>query len=106
MALPAGLGEGAVSLRRVNPKRDRNEAAIYRSLSMLPGCVVYRINGPGIPDLLVGYYRRWVLLEVKTVKGRLEPLQVAFHGTATALRLPCMVVRTVDEALQALGEKP
>ena len=92
-----------MSLARHNPKRDRNERALVAALGAVPGVIVHRISGPGIPDLLVGHRKRYVLLEIKSKRGRLEPLQVAFHDTARALGLPCYVVTTIDEALAALG---
>lgn len=57
--------------------------------------------GNGCPDLLVGLGRRLVLLEVKTAKGKLTPDQELFD----AVGWPVRVVRTVDEALQAVGIK-
>ena len=94
-----------MNLNRRNPRRDANERAIVQALTQLPGCIVYRQSGPGLPDLLVGYRKQWVMLEVKGPRGRSEPLQIAFHATAQALGLPCHTVRNVDQALQALGVK-
>ena len=90
-----------MSLHRRNAKRDRNERLLVEYLQK-SGAVVHRISGPGLPDLLVGYRKRWLLLEVKAPKGKLEPAQVLFHGAAQALGLPCHVVYTVEDCRQAL----
>ena len=92
-----------MSLRRVNPKRDRNEPAIVKALNDC-GAITYRLSGTGLPDLLVGWRGVWLLLEVKAPKGRMEPDQVIFHATAKALGLPCYRVNTDEAALEVLGE--
>ena len=91
-----------MSLRRVNPKRDRNEPAIVKALNDC-GAITYRLSGTGLPDLLVGWRGVWLLLEVKAPKGRMEPDQVIFHATAKALGLPCYRVNTDEAALDVLG---
>ena len=62
--------------------------------------------GGGLTDLLVGGIdrntgepRNW-LFEVKTAKGKLNPLQVQWHA---AWRGPVHVIRTIDEAYAILG---
>ena len=56
--------------------------------------------GRGVPDLLVGYLRTNHLLEVKGPKGSLTEDQVRWiDGWLGAVH----VVRTVDEALRAVG---
>ena len=57
---------------------------------------------PDIPDLLVGYRGRWLLLEVKMPGGALEAGQELFHGACQALGLPCEVVRTVEDCQRVL----
>ena len=71
-------------------KRDTAEPAIVAILKSV-GCEVWRINGSGLPDLLVR--RRGVLyaFEVKTGKAKLRASQGAFP-----------VVRTPEEALKAI----
>lgn len=54
--------------------------------------------GNGKPDILVCFRRRLYLLEVKSRKGKLTKAQVVFH-----LRWPVTIVRSVDEALRAIG---
>ena len=91
-----------MSLRRVNPVRDRNEKPIAQALQQA-GAIVWRLSAADLPDLLVGWQGRLILLEVKSAKGKLEPGQERFHATARALNLPCYVVRSVAEALECLG---
>ena len=95
-------GCALMSLNRTNPRRDQNERAIVSALNQA-GAITWRLSAPGVPDLLVGWQGRWLLLEVKTERGRLKPAQQVFHATATALKLPCWVVRNEAEALEVLG---
>lgn len=48
--------------------RDVNEGEIVRALEAA-GATVTRLNGSGVPDLLVGYQKRTKLLEVKRPLG-------------------------------------
>lgn len=90
--------------------RDRAEPAIVRALRSV-GAVVVLHNGKDEPDLFVGLRGRWLAIEVKEPAGprggtsskRLTPGQLAFHRVAEAARLPIAVVRTPQEALEALG---
>lgn len=73
-------------------RRDASEPGIVDALKAV-GCEVWRINGSGLPDLLVR--RRGVLygMECKTGKAKLRATQGAFP-----------VVRTPAEALELIGE--
>jgi hypothetical protein len=51
-------------------------------------------------DLLVGYRGKNYLIEVKTAKGKLRPSQVKFFDRWKG---QAIVVRTMDEALLAIG---
>ena len=86
-------------------KSDGPQAAIKAAL-VAAGCSVALIEGAnhaaGVPDLLVGKDGRNVLLEVKAAKGRLSPAQERWHG---AWRGMVVVVKTVEEALRAVGIK-
>jgi len=55
--------------------------------------------GNGAPDLLVAFRGRLFLLEVKMPGGTLTPDQVRFHADWPDVQ----VVRSVDEALAAIG---
>ena len=90
-----------MSLNRRNPRRDLNERRIVAALEKA-GAMIYRLSAPGLPDLLVGHRKRWLLLEVKGPRGKLEPLQHQFHLTAACLGLPCHVVSTEEQALEIL----
>lgn len=85
-------------------KQDGNSTAIVSALRAA-GCVVRFIDCPvgvgGIPDVLVGFRGRTVLLELKVKGGRLNPKQKAFHEGWNGG--PLHVVRSVDEAMAAVG---
>lgn len=59
--------------------------------------------GKGCPDLLVGHRGVTYLLEVKNVKGKNKttPDQDVFYAWWRGA--PVTIVRTADEALQAIG---
>lgn len=82
-------------------RRDKNEPLIVEALRKA-GCTVYLLDAP--VDLLVASPRtkQWHLLEVKTTHGRISKGQSAFmrihEGGA-----PCAIVRSVEEALEAVG---
>jgi hypothetical protein len=78
-------------------KRDANEEEIVDALRRV-GAHVFRISEPGAPDLLVAWRGRWIPMEVKSPTGILTVLQ---EGSIGAAVYP--IVRTVDEALKALG---
>ncbi len=75
-------------------KRDTMEAAIVQALRAV-GVGVWQLGGTGNPDLLCRLRHGWLPLEVKS----------GHAGTLTmnqqSLQWP--VVRSVDEALQAVG---
>lgn len=83
---------------------DRNQSAIVEALRAC-GCTVQSLAtvGRGCPDLLVSYRGKTVLLEVKAGKtGRLTADQVRWHGAWLG---ELRVVRTVDEAIEAIRER-
>ena len=91
------------------PRRtDSNQAAIVEALRGV-GCIVQDLSrvGKGCPDLLCSYVdprtgrATNLLIEVKTATGKLEKNQVIWHAL---WRGSVVVVRTVDEALQAVGQ--
>lgn len=75
-------------------KRDAIEPEIIAALRAI-GCQTFQLAGTGLPDVLVrvGGSGRWVPLEIKSKGGRLTKAQ----GD-----LSWPVVRTVDEAIQAV----
>ena len=88
-----------MSIHRRNAKRDKNERLIISALTKA-GCLVWQLNDPGMPDLLVlnpsGFL---VLLEVKSERGKLTEAQKKRRAEG----LPFTVVRTIKEALDACG---
>ena len=104
---------GRPSYIRPQNNRDRNEAPIVAALHAA-GVFVRQLNGPDLPDLLVGLRGRWHLLEVKGELGprggssgrRLRKGQQEFHLIAQQFNLPCAVVRTPEDALRAIGLLP
>lgn len=87
------------------PKRvDTNQREIVAALRQVGASVImlYEV-GHGCPDLLVGFRGQTYVLEIKTAKGRLTTDEWAWwqewRGSGT-------VVRTVDEALRAIGALP
>lgn len=88
-----------MSIHRKNPRRDANEAAIVQALEAV-GASVLPLSVVGGGDLLVGFQGRNYLLEIKTSTGELTIAQTAFKAS---WRGDYAIVRTPDEALQALG---
>ena len=89
-----------MSLSRYAKKRDLSEPAIVAALEAA-GAIVFRIDRP--VDLLVGWGQRWVLIECKTGKRRASPEQTATLGRCYAHALPIYLVRSPEDALQAIG---
>ena len=89
----------AVSLNRFAAKRDAAEKDILEALATINALVVQM----DWLDLLCGWGHRWTVLEVKTGNAKLKPHQEARIAQCQRLGLPCFVVRTPLEALQAIG---
>lgn len=81
--------------------RDANEPEIIRALESVGATVTHLDAGKGgIPDLLVGFRGVNYLLEVKTERGKLRPVQAEWHAL---WRGQVTVVRSVVEAWAAIG---
>jgi lambda repressor-like predicted transcriptional regulator len=87
-------------------KIDANQVEIVAALRKV-GASVQMLSavGQGCPDLLVGFEKRNILMEVKDgkkipSKQKLTPDQVIWHQ---GWQGKVIVVRSVDEALQALN---
>jgi len=87
-------------MRSYAAKRDKTEQPIIDALQSV-GAVVHQLSQPGLPDLLVCYREQTYLIECKSKGGKLTPAQVAFMETWEGHNL--FVVKTVDEALKAIG---
>ena len=79
-------------------RKDGNHDAIREGLEAVGASVI--ADGPG--DLLAGYRGATYILEVKTAKGRVRPSQERFKA---GWRGHYAVVRSVDEALVAIGAR-
>jgi hypothetical protein len=89
--------------KRHAARRDDNEPEIVEALRWA-GALVDRIDGKGVPDLLVAHRGRIYLLEVKnpTYKWRLTTDEKAWHD-AHADCDAVHIVTTVEGALAAVG---
>lgn len=87
-------------------KSDANQPAIVKALRQCGASVtVLSAVGDGCPDLLVGIKSPAgepgnYLLEVKTETGKLNDMQIDWHGRWKG---QVAVVRTALEALQVIG---
>lgn len=99
-----------MSLRRLAIRRDANEGPIVDAL-LAAGATVLRLNMKDVPDLLVGFRGRNVLMEIKNPPGPKggtsadgQHLSFDQHAWHLAWRgLTPVVVRTPAEALRAIG---
>lgn len=94
--------------------RDLNESIIVLALETV-GCAVQRVNEAGAPDLIVSYHDVMTWLEVKNPAtkqrqrqdvddiggGHLTPTQSKWWKHWKGKRP--VIVRTVDDALRAVG---
>lgn len=81
---------------RHGAKRDSNEAEIVEFLRK-HGCTVDRISGTGVPDLLVGYHGKNILMEVKMPGKKLTPAQEKWHSEWRGQKA---VVENVADAIE------
>jgi len=80
-------------------KRDDNEREIIDALEAV-GAQVWQHHEEGFPDLSVAFRGEWTMMEVKGINGELTPGQREFFDNVEA---SAAVVRTQDEALEAIG---
>lgn len=80
-------------------RTDTNHAEIVQALRQV-GAEVLDLSrmGNGCPDLLVNFRGLMSLMEIKAETGEMTDDQLEF-----SLRWPFDVVRSVDEALRAIG---
>jgi hypothetical protein len=88
---------GSVGQQR-GRRRDANEADIVKAMRKY-GAVVWRLSGPGLPDLLYHYRGKWGVAEVKKPRGKLTDAQCNTRALA-----PFPVVESVDQALALFTE--
>ena len=81
-------------------RTDANQSAIVAALRQRGASVeIIARLGEGLPDLLVGYRRRNLLMEVKVGRRKLTPAEAKWHA---AWRGQVAVVRSEAEALALL----
>lgn len=82
-------------------KVDANQSIIVEALKAAGATVQSLADvGNGCPDLACGFRGQNYLLEVKAAKGNLNSLELSWHDNWNGA---VTVVRTVDEALEAIG---
>ena len=88
-----------MSLSRYAKRRDNVEAEIVDALKAF-GAKCWRLDRPF--DLLVGFREKFFVLECKSGKRPLTAEQADELDECKAGGLPVFVVRSADEALQAI----
>jgi hypothetical protein len=82
-------------------KVDRNHVEIVKALRDYGAFVVSLASvGKGVPDLLVGYKRHTILIEVKFGNNKLTEDQIVFHGKWPGGVLA--IVTDVESAIRVL----
>lgn len=93
-----------MSLRRYNPRRDANEGGLVKALEAA-GCVVVRLSGAGVPDLLVARAGALVALaEVKGKAGKLTPAQRKWREAWVGPKP--VILRTLEDVEQLVRYGP
>lgn len=87
-----------MTLKRYSARRDANEAPIVRCLRKC-GALVQPLSITGLPDLLVSYRGKVLLLEVKRLKAK----PTAAQRRAALQGWPVVTVRSISEALALIG---
>lgn len=86
-----------MTLNRWAAKRDATEPVVVDYLRAC-GALVQRLSTKDVPDLLVGLYGRWFLLECKTGPKPLTEGQQVWLAAARHKGLPVHVVRSLEDA--------
>jgi len=82
-------------------KIDQNQVEIVDALRKHGAFVVSLASvGKGVPDLLIGYKRHSILMEIKFGNNKLTEDQIVFHGKWTGGVLA--VVTDIESALRVL----
>jgi len=99
-------------MSRFARKTDANQTVIAGALRKVGALVsLTHMVGGGFPDLIVGYRKRLVMLEIKDgtkvpSARKLTEAEEAFRSLWVGAGLPYHVVNSVDEALSAIGAQP
>lgn len=71
----------------------------------LRGAILHGLGvKPGLPDMVVVNDGRAIWLELKAAKGHVSPAQQECHAALARARCPVAVVRSLDEAIEALQQ--
>lgn len=93
-----------MSLHRRAAKRDENEPTLVDTLEA-HGCVVWRLSGKGLPDLLVMRKGRKWLADVKMPgKPTTKPQEDLWEEAATKARCAVFILRTPEDAVAMLND--
>ena len=98
-ALRFALAKGAIIHHCPNEITEAGPRGAKRQ-AILVGMGVH----PGFADLMVLCAGRILFLELKSLKGRLNPAQEAFRDEVTAQGFGWALVRSLDDALGALAD--
>ena len=98
-ALRFALPKGAIIHHCANEVTEAGPRGAKRQ-AILVGMGVH----PGFADLVVLCAGRVLFLELKSLKGRLSPAQEAFRDAVKAQGFGWTLVRSLDDALGALGD--
>ena len=82
-----------------NGRRDANEPEIISALES-GGCTVQKLDGAGVPDLLIGFRHRNHIAEVKTETGKLNETQKEWNRRWQGD--PPHLLRSVDDVERCL----
>jgi hypothetical protein len=98
-ALRFALPKGAIIHHCANEVTEAGPRGAKRQ-AILVGMGVH----PGFSDLVILCDRRVLFLELKSVKGRLSPAQAEFRDAVLAQGFGWALVRSLDDALDALAD--
>ena len=93
--------------KRWDAATDQNHSALLKQIRMIPNISICDLSGAGggVPDIMLGYQGRNVLIEIKRPDcapsaSKLNDKQVDWHSEWKG---QCCVVRTLDHVLEVLG---
>ena len=81
---------------------DKNHKELVAALRNTPGVSVFSLAdlGKGVPDICIGYRSFTILAEIKSAKGKLNPLQTEWHFTWTGT--PVVILRDTDDIAELI----
>tara|TARA_R100000808_G_scaffold780_4_gene3799 strand:- start:23314 stop:23646 length:333 start_codon:yes stop_codon:yes gene_type:complete len=81
---------------------DKNHKELVAALRKIPGVSVFSLAdlGKGVPDICIGYRSFNILAEIKSAKGKLNPLQTEWHFTWTGT--PVVILRDTDDIAELI----